>query len=59
MFKKDLGSNSRKRIEPLGLRGSNVQQKEGGVEQKGRKEAESKMKVQNLLSKLQIKIEKS
>jgi hypothetical protein len=36
-----------------------VQQKEEGVEQKGRKEAESKMKVQNLLSKLQIKIEKS
>lgn len=29
------------------------------MEQKGRKEAESKMKVQNLLSKLQIKIEKS
>jgi hypothetical protein len=36
-----------------------VQQKEEGVEQKGRKEGESKMKVQNLLSKLQIKIEKS
>jgi hypothetical protein len=46
-------------MEPLGLRWSNVQQKEEAVEQKGRKESESKMKVQNLLSKLQIKIEKS
>ncbi len=36
-----------------------MQQKEEGAELKGRKEAESKMKVQNLLSKLQIKIEKS